>query len=294
MAGDMPERDDFIAYPTNRVVGTIVDPKHARAAIEALLQFGFSRQDIDILHGEEDLHRPDPTGAEHRFLAQFQRTLTRTLGDEGRHLQHLIEDVRAGRSVIMVLAKKRDKREAAADILGTHGAEAIEFYGRWAWHSLESHPAPPVDASLRDPTPGRTYEIISVERQHVYGWTRSPGLRSFAGPLVLRISPASVTHLKPQLLMITWQEGPTTNVHVYDFESGEVHAVVSYADHRVTAQRAPCAAWTKPPLARRFPADHHACRISARTGGELQRQSGDSLAPLGRGASRLTVFRVRG
>ncbi len=122
MASDVHQPDAFIAYPTNRVVGTIVDPKHAQAAIEALLQVGFARQDIDILHGEEDLHRPDPTGAEHRFLAQFQRTLIRTLADEHQHLRHYVEDVRAGRWVIMVLAKKRDQREAAADILGTHGA----------------------------------------------------------------------------------------------------------------------------------------------------------------------------
>ena len=175
MASDVTAPDAFIAYPTNRVVGTIVDPKHAQAAIEALLQVGFARQDIDILHGEEDLHRPDPTGAEHRFLAQFQRTLIRTLADEYKHLQHLVEDVRAGRSVIMVLAKKRDKREAAADILGIHGAESIEFYGRWSWHSLEAHPAS-VDASLPDPAPGRTYEIQTRwNRPHVCGWTQSPG-----------------------------------------------------------------------------------------------------------------------
>ena len=151
-------QDAFIAYPTNHVVGTIVDPKLAQAAIEALLQVGFARQDIDILHGEEDLHRPVRPGAEHRFLAGFQRTLIQTLADEYKHLQHLVEDVRAGRWVIMVLAKKRDKREAAADILGIHGAESIEFYGRWAWHSLESHPAAP-DDSITDPAPGRTYEI---------------------------------------------------------------------------------------------------------------------------------------
>ena len=120
-------------------MGTIVDPKLAQAAIEALLQVGFAPQEIDVLHGEADLHRPDPTGAEHRYLAQFQRTLIRTLADEYKHLQHLVEEVRAGRNVIMVLAKKRDKREAAADILGSHGAESIEFYGRWSWHSLEAH-----------------------------------------------------------------------------------------------------------------------------------------------------------
>jgi len=141
MASEANEPDAYIAYPTNRVVGTIVDPKLAQAAIEALLQVGFAPQEIDVLHGEADLHRPDPTGAEHRYLAQFQRTLIRTLADEYKHLQHLVEEVRAGRNVIMVLAKKRDKREAAADILGSHGAESIEFYGRWSWHSLEAHAA---------------------------------------------------------------------------------------------------------------------------------------------------------
>ena len=34
--------------------------------------------------------------------------------------------------------------------------------------------------------------------------------------------------------MITWQEAErTTNVHVYDFESGEVNAVVSYGNRSV-------------------------------------------------------------
>lgn len=56
-------RQDFIPYPTNRVVGTVADARSARAAIDALLQAGFDRQDISILHGEEDLHRLDPTGA---------------------------------------------------------------------------------------------------------------------------------------------------------------------------------------------------------------------------------------
>jgi hypothetical protein len=238
MAIDVHQPDDFIAYPTNRVVGTLVDATHAQAAIEALLQAGFARQDIDILHGEEDLHRPDPTGTEPRFLAQFQRTLIRTIGDEYKHLRHYVEDVRAGRSVIMVLAKKRDKREAAADILGSHGAESIEYYGRWSWHSLEPHPAAP-DGSLRDPAPGRTYEIQfggTPTRVRLDSESRVTILRRSAGsPDLTRIP---VTHLKPQMLMITWQEADrTTTVHVYDFESGEAHAVVSYANHSVQRAR---------------------------------------------------------
>jgi len=248
MASEVRLSDDFIAYPTNRVVGTIADPSRARAAIEALLQVGFAQQHIEILHCEEDLHRPDPAGAERRFLAQFQRTLFRKLtgeykhlrlGEEFEHLRHYVDDVRAGRCVIMVLAKKRDKRVTAADILGTHGAELIEFYGRWAWQSLEPHPAAPVDGPLGEPAAGRTYEIdLGGRATHVRldSESRATILRRSAGSPDLSHLP--VMHLRPNLLMVAWQEADrTTNVHVYDFESGEAHAVVSYADRRVHRAR---------------------------------------------------------
>ncbi len=132
------QEGDFISYPTNRVVGTIADARSAHAAIEALLRAGVDREDIDVLHGEGDLHRLDPTGVEHGFIAQFQRTLIRLAGpvEEAAHLRRHVEDVRAGRYVIMVLATDPDRREVVADILNGHGAEFIGFYGRWAWRAL--------------------------------------------------------------------------------------------------------------------------------------------------------------
>lgn len=131
------ERRDFIRYPTNRVVGTVGDAGKSREAIDALLRAGFNQGDIDILHGEEDLHRLDPTGAEHGFLAQFQRTVIRTFDlEEFKHLTHHVEDIRAGRFVIMVLTKRRGQRIVAADILHQYGAEFVGFYGRWAWADL--------------------------------------------------------------------------------------------------------------------------------------------------------------
>jgi hypothetical protein len=232
---DVQQPDDVIAYPTNRVVGSIPDPTNARAAVEALLKVGFAQQDIDILRGEEDLHRPDPSGAAPRFLDQFQRTLIRSIGDEYSHLRHYVDDVRAGRWVIMVLAKKREKREVAADILGTYGAESVEFYGRWSWQALEPHPAAPDDGSLGDPRPGRTYEIQldgTTIRVRLDSESRATILGGPGGSRDL--SRLLVTYLKPHLLLITWQEvGRTTHVHVYDFESGEAHAVVSHGDRRV-------------------------------------------------------------
>ena len=131
------DQGSFIAYPTNRVVGTIGDDDKAKEVISALLRAGFEREDIDLLHDEKDLNRLDPTGTAHGFLAQFQRTLIRAFDlEEFKHLTHHVADVRAGRFVIMVLAKRRAQRIVAADILHRYGAEFVEFYGRWACEEL--------------------------------------------------------------------------------------------------------------------------------------------------------------
>lgn len=136
------DRKDFIRYPTNRVVGTVANADRARAAIDALLGAGFAQEQIDILHDEADLQRFDPPGGEHGFLAQFQRTWIRNYGsvEEFEHLTHYLEDVRAGRFVIMVVATRRLQRMVAADILNRHGAELVAFYGRWAWEDLSAAP----------------------------------------------------------------------------------------------------------------------------------------------------------
>jgi uncharacterized protein (TIGR02246 family) len=141
------DRRDFVSYPTNRVVGTVTDAEKAREAIGALLRAGFGHDDIDLLHGEDGLHRLDQTGADHGFLAQFQRTLIRTFEtEEFKHLQHQVEDVRAGRCVVMVLTKRREQRIVAGDILHQHGAEFVGFYGRWAWADVPpSHHMTPED-----------------------------------------------------------------------------------------------------------------------------------------------------
>src|SRR5262245_26900641 len=146
------ESGDFIPYPLERVVGTIPDARNAQSAIEALLGEDFQESDIDILRGEGGLHRLDPTGSEHGFLARFQRTVIRALGpaEEFRSLSRHADDLRAGRFVIMVLATDRERRNLAADILNSHGAQFVGFYGKWAWQSLdatdvESQPSSPSD-----------------------------------------------------------------------------------------------------------------------------------------------------
>ena len=140
-------RRDFIGYPTNRVVGTVGDADKAKAAIDALLRAGFDSECIDILHGEEDLDRLDPAGTAHGFLTQFHRTMIRSFDlEEFKHLTHHVEDVRAGRYVVMVVTKRREQRIVAGDILHQYGAEFVGFYGRWAWADVPpSHHMTPED-----------------------------------------------------------------------------------------------------------------------------------------------------
>jgi hypothetical protein len=151
---------DFIAYPTNRVVGTIATPGPAWAAIQALLRAGIAGDDIDVLHGDEDLHRLDVSGAQHGFIAQCQRTLVRLAGpaEESAHLRRHVEDVRSGRFVIMALAKDHGRRDLVAGILSDHGAEFIGFYGRWAWQSLPEGHQEPVQAPVAEAERGHAYE----------------------------------------------------------------------------------------------------------------------------------------
>lgn len=162
MGTDSTERQNFIPYPTNRVVGTVAEARSAEAAITALLQAGFESDGVDILHGEEGLHRLDPGGAAHGFLAQFQRTLLRTAApaEEYKHLTHHVEDVKAGRFVIMVLAPPREQRMVAADILNAHGAEFVAFYGRWAWEGLT-----PADPSAGGAAPDLDHEGHAVAKR---------------------------------------------------------------------------------------------------------------------------------
>jgi uncharacterized protein (TIGR02246 family) len=151
MSTDSTERQNFIPYPTNRVVGTVSDASSAEAAITSLLHAGFDEASIDVLHGEGGVQRLDPGGTRHGFLAQFQRTLLRAAAqtEEYKHLIHHVDDVKAGRFVIMVLAPRREQREVAADILNAHGAEFVGFYGRWAWKGLA-----PVESNDRGPATG--------------------------------------------------------------------------------------------------------------------------------------------
>ena len=214
------QRDDFIAYPTNRVVGTITDAAAARRAVEALTAAGFPLDTIDVLHGEQDLERLDPSGSAHGVFAQLQRAMIRgAAGSEIKHLNYHVDDVRAGKSVIMVLAPEGKTRDAAANILHAHGAEFVGFYGRWAYESLSpsaASPAPDADQTYDIHIDGASVRITLQERTVLGDSSASPGIKTTIGP---------------GLFMLSWpRTADATIVHVIDVDAGIAYGSISRGD----------------------------------------------------------------
>jgi hypothetical protein len=212
------ERDDFIAYPTNRVVGTITDAAAARRAVAALTAAGFARDTIDVLHGEQDLERLDPSGTAHGVFAQLQRAMIRgAAGSEIKHLNYHVDDVRAGKSVIMVLAPEGKARDVAANILHAHGAEFVGFYGRWAYESLSPVAAAP------ETHKAETYDLtVDGATERV---TLQEGVATMADS---SSSPGVRTTIGPGLYLLSWPRvGDTAIVHVIDVDAGVAYGSIS-------------------------------------------------------------------
>lgn len=225
---------EFIAYPTNRVVGTIDDPGAARTAVEALLEAGFNMDEIDVLYGEEGARRLDPTGKEHGVLARVQRTVLH-MNDEDEYLRHHMEDILAGHFVIMVLAKEPEKREKVREILKSHGGHFIRFFGTWVIRSLDISnltSATPAEYENYLPDIGHLYEVhfdgavlnVRYESEEVLTLTDQANGTSETVRM-------STTEIRPGVLMFSWQEASkTTVVHVVDFENGTVYANITRSD----------------------------------------------------------------
>ena len=252
MPASSADRRDFIRHPTNRVIGTIGDASHAQDAVAALLRSGFTHDEIDVLHGEQDVQRLDPTGAGHGFIAQFQRTVIRTFDlDEFKHLTHLVEDVRAGRYVIMVLTKRRGQRMVASDILHQFGAEFVGFYGRWAWTDLpasgNSSPAD-VPALFAQAWNARDADALAAlfdedaEFVHVSGlcWHDRESIRQAhasrltrgADAPTLKADETKVKHLSPEIAVVHTRMTLSGNGHAGPAAPPAHTSIVSFVVHR--------------------------------------------------------------
>ena len=134
---DIQRDSDFILYPTNKVIGIIDDPNDCKAALKDLKDAGFTANEIEVLSGEEDARRLDPTGEQHGPLARFVRWIEKAGDMEIEHVTRHEQEVQAGHFGIGVQAKEPEAREKVLQILKAHNGHFINFYGHWAIEMME-------------------------------------------------------------------------------------------------------------------------------------------------------------
>jgi hypothetical protein len=115
-------------YPRNYMVAAI-DPTEGAAAVKALLSAGFGSNSVH-LHDSARVGQIRAAITEQRTpMQRAAATVSRTLTDEGLMSQEYFEEAEAGASLIGVLAPEPRLVTEARQILASHGARHMRFYG---------------------------------------------------------------------------------------------------------------------------------------------------------------------
>jgi len=95
------ESKDFLAYPTNKVIGILSTPEELHAAVTELNNAGFLKERVQVLCGEKGAERLDVPGERHGFLAKVYRTVEK-MGVESKHLQEYESELLEGHFLLAV------------------------------------------------------------------------------------------------------------------------------------------------------------------------------------------------
>ena len=103
--------------PTNRVVCTFDGHDTARDAKAALIEFGFEKQQVHVLQGEEDAEEVD--------------TSAKWFADTDKEIKQFKRELHRGHTVLSVPVKDCDCREEVHQILKKFGATHVTHFGDW-------------------------------------------------------------------------------------------------------------------------------------------------------------------
>ena len=135
---DKTQRGDFMTYPTDKLLAVIDSPKDVAAALDDLQAAGVGRDEVTVSVGEAEARRLDGSGERHGFKGRLLRALQQGAGDvEVKHFKRYEQELLDGHYLVEVPAKDGERRGRVHQILKTHGAHFINYYGSWAVEDLE-------------------------------------------------------------------------------------------------------------------------------------------------------------
>jgi hypothetical protein len=131
---------DLLQYPTHRVVGVLDTEERTRDAVDALTSGGFLTTEIGIGTGPDLANRLRQTTGRSGFADMAMR-FNEALGmpnDEAEAKAFYEGAMRDSRYVVAVLAPTGERKERALEILSSHGAHDIGYFGRLVIEKLDS------------------------------------------------------------------------------------------------------------------------------------------------------------
>ena len=123
-----PAHDDFLTYPLHKVVSVFDSSDDVDAALSELQADGFSLDDIEAFCGMEGEKRLDFDGEGHGYLTKLVRS-AQHIGPDRTYLERYERHLRDGHCMILVKVRKKDDKDRAARILGSHTSEQVTYFG---------------------------------------------------------------------------------------------------------------------------------------------------------------------
>jgi hypothetical protein len=127
--------------PTNHVMAVIDSHNAALEAADELRSHGFP--EARLLRGEAITEETDPKAERAANpVSKAIKAVQDHLSEEPNYLAQYQEEARSGRNVVAVLVEGPEEAEGAREILESHGARNVRFFGRLAVSDLtpESNP----------------------------------------------------------------------------------------------------------------------------------------------------------
>jgi hypothetical protein len=115
-------------YPKNYIVAAI-DAPNGKAAMKALFSAGFGSNSVHLRDSAEVAKIRAEINVQRGPLQRAAAAVSRTLTDEGLMSQEYFEEAEAGASLLAVLAPEPRLATEARQILASHGARRMRFYG---------------------------------------------------------------------------------------------------------------------------------------------------------------------
>jgi len=135
---DLNETDNFLRYPTDKLLGVVNTPEELQATVLELNAAGFGEREISVLCGKQGADRLDVTGKDHGAFARVYRFIEK-LGDmDSKNLTDYQQELLHGHFLLAIAAANKKKRQQALQALQSHGGHGINFFGKLAIERLAS------------------------------------------------------------------------------------------------------------------------------------------------------------